>query len=59
MYFSLLQKGNWIIVLPEAVIQQHTKRVEKERARGVKKLDPARLQWKPPVFTASNRTWNW
>jgi histone acetyltransferase HTATIP len=52
-------KGNWIIVVPEAVIQQHNKRVEKERLRGVKKLDPARLQWKPPVFTASNRTWNW
>ncbi|PGH26852.1 histone acetyltransferase esa1 [Polytolypa hystricis UAMH7299] len=52
-------KGNWIIVLTDAVIEQHKKRLEKEKVKGSRKIDPARLQWKPPVFTASSRTWNW
>ncbi|OJD27890.1 histone acetyltransferase esa1 [Blastomyces percursus] len=52
-------RGNWIIVLTDAVIEQHKKRLEKEKIKGVRKIDPARLQWKPPVFTASSRTWNW
>jgi histone acetyltransferase HTATIP len=52
-------KGNWIIVLPDAIVEQHNKRLEKERIKGIKKIDPTKLQWKPPVFTASSRTWNW
>lgn len=56
---SQFQKGNWIIVLPDAIVEQHNKRLEKEKIKGIKKIDPARLQWKPPVFTASSRTWNW
>ncbi|KAL1955292.1 hypothetical protein VTO42DRAFT_8824 [Malbranchea cinnamomea] len=52
-------KGNWVIVLTDAIIEQHKKRLEKERAGRLRKIDPARLQWKPPVFTASSRTWNW
>ncbi|GAB1215880.1 Histone acetyltransferase [Aspergillus terreus] len=52
-------KGNWVIVLTDQAIEQHKKRLEKERIKGSRKIDPARLQWKPPVFTASSRTWNW
>ncbi|KAJ9291371.1 hypothetical protein DTO021C3_1171 [Paecilomyces variotii] len=52
-------KGNWVIVLTDAIIEQQKKHLEKEKAKGVHKIDPARLQWKPPVFTASSRTWNW
>ena len=53
------QKSNWVIVLTEQAAEEHKKRMEKERIKGARKIDPARLQWKPPVFTASSRTWNW
>ena len=33
---------------------------EKEKAKGKKHyIDADKLIWKPPVFTASSRTWNW
>jgi histone acetyltransferase HTATIP len=54
-----LQKGNWVIVLTDHVVQEHNKRLKKEEIKGARKIDPSRLQWKPPVFTASSRTWNW
>ncbi|KAJ5908900.1 hypothetical protein N7495_001582 [Penicillium taxi] len=59
--FNMLRyhKGNWVIVLTDYAVGEHKKRLEKEKAKGVSKIDPARLQWKPPVFTASSRTWNW
>ncbi|OJI85838.1 hypothetical protein ASPTUDRAFT_55428 [Aspergillus tubingensis CBS 134.48] len=59
--FNMLRyhKGNWVIVLTDQVVEEHKKRLEKEKIKGVRKIDPARLQWKPPVFTASSRTWNW
>ena len=53
------QKGNWVIVLTDSIIEEHEKRIKKEEIKGARKIDPARLQWKPPVFTASSRTWNW
>jgi histone acetyltransferase HTATIP len=53
------QKGNWVIVLTDSIIEEHEKRLKKEEIKGARKIDPARLQWKPPVFTASSRTWNW
>ncbi|KAJ5674245.1 Histone acetyltransferase ESA1 [Penicillium macrosclerotiorum] len=52
-------KGNWVIVLTDQVVAEHQKRLEKEKVKGEKRIDPVRLQWKPPVFTASSRTWNW
>ncbi|KAJ5815367.1 MOZ/SAS-like protein [Penicillium riverlandense] len=52
-------KGNWVIVLTDYVVEEHKKRLEKEKIKGARKIDPAKLQWKPPVFTASSRTWNW
>ncbi|KAJ5585455.1 uncharacterized protein N7459_005255 [Penicillium hispanicum] len=59
--FNMLRyhKGNWVIVLTDYAVGEHNKRLEKEKIKGVRKIDPARLQWKPPVFTASSRTWNW
>ncbi|KAL8690701.1 MAG: hypothetical protein Q9218_003913 [Villophora microphyllina] len=53
------QKGNHVIVLTDAVLQQKDKQKEKERIKGKRKIDPERLIWKPPVFTAGSRTWNW
>ncbi|KAL4901891.1 hypothetical protein BDW74DRAFT_169859 [Aspergillus multicolor] len=59
--FKMLRynKGQWIIVLTDEVIEERNKRLEKEKTKGSRKIDPARLHWKPPVFTASSRTWNW
>ena len=50
---------NHVIVLTDAVVAQREKQREKERMKGKRALEPERLQWKPPVFTASARTWNW
>jgi histone acetyltransferase HTATIP len=52
-------KGQHVIVLTEKVIQDKERQREKERVKGKREIDPKRLQWKPPVFTASSRTWNW
>jgi histone acetyltransferase HTATIP len=50
-------KGQWIIVMREELLEQQEKRREKEAKLGGRRtIDPARLNWKPPVFT---RTWNW
>lgn len=52
-------KGQWIIVVRDELLEWQDKKIEKEKKRGVRKIDPARLQWKVPVFTNSMRTWNW
>jgi histone acetyltransferase HTATIP len=53
------QKGQHVIVLTASALQAKEQRKEKERIKGRRRIDPERLQWKPPVFTASSRTWNW
>ena len=52
-------KGNHVIVLTDALIAQYEKMIEKERVKGKRRIEPERLQWKPPVFNASNRSWGW
>ncbi|KIV86778.1 hypothetical protein PV11_02367 [Exophiala sideris] len=52
-------KGAWIIVVRDELLEWQEKRREKEKVRGARRIDPSKLQWKPPVFTASSRTWNW
>ena len=54
-------KGQHVIVLTEAVLEAREKAKAKEKAKGTtrRKIEPDRLMWKPPVFTASSRTWNW
>ena len=46
-------------MLTNAVVQQKQKQLEKDKVKGKRRTEPERLQWKPPVFTASSRTWNW
>ena len=48
-----------MIVLTDAIVEQSEKQLQKEKAKGKRRIDPERLQWKPPVFSASSRTWNW
>ena len=53
-------KGQHVIVLTDAIRAWYEAQREKERLRGPKRrIDASRLQWKPPVFSASSRTWNW
>jgi len=52
-------KGAWIIVMRDELVEWNEKRKEKEKVKGKRAIDSARLQWKPPVFTANARTWNW
>ena len=50
---------NHVIVLTDAAVAQREKQKEKEKIKGKRALEPERLQWKPPVFNAAARTWNW
>lgn len=50
---------NHVIVLTDAAIEQRTQRKEKEKLKGKRVIEPEKLIWKPPVFAASARTWNW
>ncbi|KAK4185935.1 acyl-CoA N-acyltransferase [Podospora australis] len=52
---QVYHKGEHKIVIPEKLVQQR----EKSRAKQKRLIDPERIQWKPPVFTASSRTWAW
>lgn len=50
---------NHVIVLPDSVLAARDARKEKEKIKGKRVIDPERLIWRPPVFTASARTWAW
>ncbi|RPA81641.1 hypothetical protein BJ508DRAFT_369776 [Ascobolus immersus RN42] len=52
-------KGQHVICLTDAILAQKEKLKERQRIKGKRVLDPSCLQWKPPVFTAATRTWNW
>jgi histone acetyltransferase HTATIP len=43
------------IVLYDKLVEQH----EKQRAKKKRVIDPSRIQWTPPVFTAASKTWAW
>lgn len=57
-------KNHHVVILTKAVLEARDRQKAKEAAyvaKGGKKrfIDPSKLQWKPPTFTASSRTWNW
>jgi histone acetyltransferase HTATIP len=52
---QVYHKGDHKIVIPDKLIQQR----EKQKLKKKRVIDPSRIQWKPPVFTASTRTWGW
>lgn len=59
---QVYHKGEHKIVIPTHLIKRHEAmkaKQAKENARPKKLIDPERIQWKPPVFTASTRTWGW
>ncbi|TLS26787.1 hypothetical protein PpBr36_04618 [Pyricularia pennisetigena] len=52
---QIYHKGEHKIVIPEKLLQQREKSKQKQK----RMIDPSRIQWKPPVFNASSRTWGW
>lgn len=52
-------KGQYVVVLTNAVIERRQRHQEKDRLRKQKRIDPKKLMWKPPVIAASARTWAW
>ncbi|KAK3116820.1 Histone acetyltransferase [Teratosphaeriaceae sp. CCFEE 6253] len=48
-----------VIVLTEAVVAARERQREKEQVKGKRTIDPEKLVWRPPVFSAAARTWNW
>ncbi|OIW32079.1 histone acetyltransferase-like protein [Coniochaeta ligniaria NRRL 30616] len=52
---QVYHKGEHKIVVPERLVQQR----EKAKLKARRIIDPEKIQWKPPVFTASSRTWGW
>lgn len=56
---QVYHKGEHKIVLPAHFINRHEALKEKQKTKPKRSIDPARIQWKPPIFTASTRTWGW
>ncbi|TPX15028.1 uncharacterized protein E0L32_004858 [Thyridium curvatum] len=55
MKMQVYHKNEHKIVIPEALLVAR----EKSKAKVRKIVEPERIQWKPPVFTAASRTWGW
>jgi histone acetyltransferase HTATIP len=52
---QVYHKGEHKIILPQEILEQR----EKAKTKLRRIIDPQRIQWKPPVITASQRTWGW
>ncbi|KOS20632.1 Histone acetyltransferase ESA1 [Escovopsis weberi] len=52
---QVYHKSDHKIVIPDKLIKQR----DKQKLKRKRVLDPTKIQWKPPVFTASSRTWGW
>jgi len=52
-------RNQHVVVLTDAVIEQRERQKAKEKVKGKRTIEPDRLIWKPPVFSAASRTWNW
>ncbi|KFY65180.1 hypothetical protein V496_02756 [Pseudogymnoascus sp. VKM F-4515 (FW-2607)] len=52
-------KGEHKLIVPSGLIERYKAAKEKEKSKPKRIIDPARIQWKPPVFNAASRTWGW
>jgi len=52
-------KGEHKLIVPTALLERHAALVEKEKSKPKRLIDPAKIKWKPPVFSVSQRTWGW
>lgn len=56
---QVYHKGEHKIVLPTHLIKRHEAMKEKQKTKPKRQIDPARIQWKPPVFQGVARSWGW
>jgi histone acetyltransferase HTATIP len=59
LQMQVYHKGEHKIIIPNYLIKKHEALLEKQKTKPKRTIDPAKIQWKPPVFTASTRTWGW
>ncbi|CZS89008.1 probable histone acetyltransferase ESA1 [Rhynchosporium agropyri] len=59
LQMQVYHKNEHKIVLPLHLIKKHEALRERQKIKPKRVLDPRLIQWKPPVFTASSRTWGW
>lgn len=52
---QVYHKGEHKLVIPDEMVKQR----ERAKLKQKRYIAPERIQWKPPVFTASSRTWGW
>jgi histone acetyltransferase HTATIP len=52
---QIYHKSDHKIVIPDKLVESR----EKQRLKVRRTIDPTKIQWKPPVLTASSRTWGW
>lgn len=56
---QVYHKGEHKIIIPMHVIKKHEAMMEKYKTKPRRQIDPSKIHWTPPVFTASSRTWGW
>lgn len=56
---QVYHKGEHKIVIPTHLIKKHEALKEKQKKKPKRVIESARIQWKPPTFTAAQRTWAW
>jgi histone acetyltransferase HTATIP len=52
-------RNQHVIVLTDKVVEMRERQKQKEKIKGKRAIDSEKLVWKPPVFSAASRTWNW
>jgi histone acetyltransferase HTATIP len=52
-------KGEHKLIVPNNCIDERRAQKEKEKVKPKRTIEPARIQWKPPIFSAASRTWGW
>ncbi|SZF04806.1 unnamed protein product [Blumeria hordei] len=56
---QVYHKGEHKIILPTHIIKKYQAAMEKYKTKPRRQIDPSKINWTPPVFTASSRTWGW
>lgn len=56
---QVYHKGEHKIVLPTHLIKKHEAAKERHKIKPKRIIEPERIRWKPPVFSAASKTWGW
>lgn len=56
---QVYHKGEHKIVIPTNLIEKHEALLEKQKTKPKRTINPDLIQWTPPKFSASQRTWGW